>query len=253
MTARFARMRGAIRSLPVAPLLAGLLAGCAGQVRDFVGSRSSIVTPQLIRYGLDLREMRCVSEQLGNSLSPRQLRRFEQRARSVRQGYFEPERLTARDLAYVAGSMSDPQIGVVLARANAACGVDPEAIAAGENIEAQAPPAAPPAAAPAAAWLNLGAAPTGQAIAVDASTIEQDSATRTAWFRLTNPGAGAPTGLSYRLRIDCARRTIGPLAERRPAGAGAPAEQRDYGREEQGPLPIEGGTVMEIAYLALCT
>jgi hypothetical protein len=30
-------------------------------------------------------------------------------------------------------------------------------------------------------------------------------------------------------------------------------EQKDHGAAGEGALPVEGGTVMEIAYLALCT
>src|SRR5687767_4232325 len=46
--------------------LPALLAGCAGNVADYVGPRAGIVSPQLIRYGLTLDQSRCVGEKLGN-------------------------------------------------------------------------------------------------------------------------------------------------------------------------------------------
>ena len=100
-----------------------LLAGCAGNVADYIGPRASIVSAQLTRYGLNLRESRCVGEALGASLTPLQLRRLERAADSVRDGYFEPDRLTMRDLIHVAGSMDDPQVRLELARAAAGCAV----------------------------------------------------------------------------------------------------------------------------------
>ena len=74
---------------------------------------------------------------------------------------------------------------------------------------------------------------------------------RTAWFRMNDPGATEPTGVSYRLKIDCPGKIIAPLAHRRQDAAGTISDYLEYGPEEAG--PIEGGTVMEIAYLALCT
>ena len=92
-----------MRLLPLLPL--ALLAGCAGQLRDYVGPRSSIITPQLIRFGLDLTQVRCVGGRLGDTLTPLQLRRFTRAAGAVRQGYYQPDRLTMRDLLWVASSM----------------------------------------------------------------------------------------------------------------------------------------------------
>ena len=99
-------------------------------------------------------------------------------------------------------------------------------------------------------WLNLGAAGSGQSIAVDASTIEQEGPQRSAWFRMTDPGAGAPSPDTFLLRIDCSHRTINARARQRHGPAGAVAEHVDY---PDNPLPVEGGTVMEIAFLSLCT
>lgn len=236
-----------MRCLPPA-VLSLCLAGCAGNVADYIGPRSTIISPQLIRYGLDVSQSRCVSVHLADNLTPVQLRRFQRAAATVQQGYFDPTRLTARDLSYVASLMRDNSVFRELSRANAACRV--------LTVEETAPPPPPPSTPPAprpAAWLNLGAAPTGQAIAIDASTLQQDADSREAWFRLTNPGEAQPLANVYRLRIDCAHRTIQSLARRRASGGEAAfGDQQDI-PETGGALPVESGTVMEIAYLALCT
>jgi hypothetical protein len=256
-----------MRCLILIPFVA--LAGCAGNVADYVGPHTAILAPQLIRYGLDLRESRCVGERLAADLDPLRLRRLARSAGAVRQGYFDPERLSARDLAYVAAHERDPRVGPAFERAAAACSLAQASAAAaapaGPNNEGvtilgpgQLPapngtvPGAPGAASAerSPAWLNLGAAGSGQSIAVDAATIEQDGATRTAWFRMTDPGAHAAADNTYRLRIDCQHRTINSLARRRRDAAGAIAEYREY---PDNPLPVEGGTVMEIAFLSLCT
>lgn len=225
-------------------LLLGLTA-CVGQLRDFVGPRSSIVSPQLIRYGLDVTQARCVGERLGETLGPKPLRLFTRNASAVRQGYYDASRLTMRDLAWVATAMHNSEVSVALARANAACGVavvvprDPPPVVA---VAASAPRRA--------TWLNLGAAPSGQSIAIDASTIEQEGALRSAWFRLTNPGAAAPSADTYLLHIDCGRRTINSKTRQRHDATGAVTDTVEY---PDNPLAVEGGTVMEIAFLSLCT
>lgn len=225
-------------------LLLGLTA-CAGQLRDYVGPRSNIVSPQLIRYGLDVAQARCVGERLGETLRPKHLRLFTRNASSVRQGYYDPSRLTMRDLIWVATAMRNSDVTVALARANAACGVavtvprDPPPVVAVAAAAARPP-----------AWLNLGAAPSGQSIAIDASTIEQEGARRSAWFRLTSPGAAAPSADTYLLHIDCAGRTINSKTRQRHDAAGAVTDTVEY---PDNPLAVEGGTVMEIAFLSLCT
>jgi hypothetical protein len=258
---------------PVALLSIFALAGCAGQIRDYVGPRSSIVTPQLIRYGLDLAQVRCVGGRLGDTLRPLQLRRFARAAGAVRQGYYDPSRLTMRDLLWVATSMGDREVPMMLERANGACGVSIAAAPPAETRPGVAgvtilgpgtlpPPSGPQApraprgsataaAAPrAAAWLNLGAAGSGQSIAIDAATVEQEGSRRSAWFRLTDPGARAPSPDTFLLHIDCARRTINAKARERRDATGAVVDRIVY---PDNPLPVEGGTVMEIAYLSLCT
>ena len=225
----------------------GLLVGCAGNVADYVGPRTDIVAPQLVRYGLDTSQSQCVATALAQSLTPLQLRRFTRLASAVTVGYFEPGRLTVRDLMHVAASASDPQIRLELARATDSCGVTAQPASPTPPAEGSPAGPRPP------AWLNLGAAPTGQSIAVDAATLEQNGTIRKAWFRLTNPNEATPTGVSYLLNIDCAARTIEALAHRAQDSAGAVTDYREYARDAEGPLPIEGGTVMEIAYLALCT
>jgi len=249
----------------VAPVLLpfAMLAGCVGHVADYVGPRAGIVSPQLIRYGLDLAQSRCVGERLGGTLGPRQLRLFARAAGAVRQGFYDPGRLTLRDLGWVATSMGDPAVRPALDRAAQACNIAGPAAVAGagpalDGVTArilgpgQLPPpgGAPAAAGPRpATWLNLGAAGSGQSIAIDAATIEQEGSQRTAWFRMTDPGA-APSGDAYLLRIDCARRTINPKARERRDAAGAALARIDY---PDNPLPVEGGTVMEIAWLSMCT
>lgn len=241
------------RLLPLALLF---LAGCAGQVRDYIGPRSSIVRPQLIRYGFSLSEIACVGERLGETLTPRELRLFSRAARAVQRPFHDPDRFTPRDLAWVARAMPDGRVSVEFSRAIEACHVSIPAQTAAAPVPPPQPAPAESAAAPAPrppAWLNLGAAGSGQAITIDASSLEQEGSTRTAWFRMTDPAPAPPSLHSYRLRIDCARRTIQPLGHRRYDEAGAIAESRDIGPAEEAPLPIESGTVTEIAYLSLCT
>ena len=236
--------------LPLAFLSLGALSACAGNVADYVGDRTGIVAPQLVRYGLDQTQSQCVATQLTATLTPLQLRRLARVAGAVRESYSGAGRLALSDLMHVAATMSDPQIRLELTRATEGCGIGTEIPVLDVRM---APPPGAPETAPAAEWLNLGAAPTGQSIAVDAATLEREPSARKAWFRLTNPNEAAATGISYLLRIDCGARTIEALAHRRQNETGANSEYHEYAPDADGPLPIEGGTVMEIAYLALCT
>jgi hypothetical protein len=121
--------------------------------------------------------------------------------------------------------------------------------AAAPPVAALTPPAGTPAPAASPTWLNLGAAGSGQAIAVNASTIAQQGSRRTAWFRLTDPGA-TPSLDTFLLDVDCTHRTINAKAREHHDAAGAVAQHIDY---PDNPLPVEAGTVMEIAWLSLCT
>ena len=246
-----------MRSSLLALLSLGLLAGCAGNIADHIGPKTGIVADQLTRYGFDAGESQCMGERLATGLTPLQLRRLERAASAVERGYFDPSRLTPRDFRHVATTFGDSQVPLEYARAADACGMTPVAVAAPLGPpEVSAPAAATgdaTAAAPggAATWVNLGAALSGQEISVDAASVEKGATTRTAWFRMNDPGATEPTGVSYRLKIDCPGKIIAPLAHRRQDAAGTISDYLEYGPEEAG--PIEGGTVMEIAYLALCT
>lgn len=232
------------------PLLLLPLAACAGNVLDYAGSRAGIVTPQLIRFGFDLGEARCVGDRLGATVSPLLLRRLVRAASVVRRGQSAPDRLVPRDLLSVAGTVRGGDMRGALALAIGHCGMSPDRVAG--NLPRPAPTLTVPAPAvpEPSAWLNLGAAGSGQSIAVDASTLEQDASSRTAWFRLADPGAAAPGDSVFLLRIDCSARTIDARARERRDPAGAVLEHVDY---PSNPLPAENGTVMEIAFLALCT
>lgn len=227
------------------PLIAAsLLAGCAGRTEDYLGPRGPIMVPQLTRYGFDVAHVRCVNEQLTSRLSMRQLRRFAAASGALMQGYSDPDQLRASDLVVVANALDDPGIGAALAEANSSCGVDTSPAPPPPVVVAAAPPAPPP-----PAWLNLGAADSGQSIAVDASTIERGTASRSAWFRLTDPGATASSDI-FHLVVDCDGRTINATERRRLDPAGNVVESRPY---PDNPLPVEDGTVMQIAWMSLCT
>jgi hypothetical protein len=217
--------------IPAATALILCAGGCAGNVADYVGPRAGIVSPQLIRFGLTLDQSRCVGDLLGKGVSPLWLRRLTRAAGATRQGA-TPGVLTVDDLVRVSGTLSNASVREQLVAANSACA---ESSASGGG---RMP-----------AWLNLGAAPSGQSIAIDASSIEQQPSTRTAWFRLTEPGSPIPGQNTYHLRVDCSARTIAEKARRKPDGTGATVEVPG----DDKPVPMERGTVMEIAWLALCT
>jgi hypothetical protein len=239
-----------------------MLAGCAGYAIDYTKSRESILGPELARYGLDETQAQCVNQALSTRLEKGQLGILTRTTRLVKRGYSDPERLTAQDLLYVATFVKDRKVPAELSRAAASCN-----LLTNPDLAATAPtPSSSPASTETAAvtapvtasprgssWLNLGAAPTGQAIAIDAASVQDTPGRREAWFRITNPGDRGPTGAAYRLRIDCSGRTINPMALRKTGSDGAVTEEKDYGADGEGALAVEGGTVMEIAYLALCT
>jgi len=223
------------------------LAGCAGYAADYWRSETGIIAPQLTRYGFDEGQAQCAGRRLAQNLSVWQLRQLERIARLVPAGQFGQASLTPADLVRISAHVQDQRVRPeVTATVEACVPPPPEPVV----VAAEAPEPAGP---PPALWLNLGAAQSGQSIAVNASSITEQSGTREAWFRLTDPGASGPSPGSYMLRIDCAARTINALMTRRHGADWEVIEERDMRPAGEGVTPVAGGTVMEIAYLALCT
>ena len=235
-----------------------LLGGCAGYAADYWKPKQRLIAPQLGRYGMSGEQSQCVEGRLTTSLGVWQLRQLGDLANRLQTGGANPGQLGPRDFIYVAGLVRDPRVGVEAKRALDSCSVT-------VTIAAPTAPAAPsPALTPGlvpgatvetpgrpALWVNLGTAPTGQAIAVDASSIANGPSWRQAWFRLTNPGPSAAGDIAYLLRIDCAAKSITALGGRKYSPAGALIEQKDYPKPE-GPLAVEAGTVMELAFRGVC-
>jgi hypothetical protein len=224
-----------------------LTAACNTYAADYWKPKGAVVDPELGRYGLNATQSQCVRAKLASGLSHRQLRMLEASARSAAQSGLYPKVLAPRHLVFIASTVRDRAVGPVVAEAASSCG-----IAVVETVSAPQPApvsaGSPEPAQRQSIWLNLGAAPTGQQIAIDASSIEEKPPHRLAWFRLINPGQPPASGPAYRLQIDCAKRTINSMALRRPTGA-----VTEYGPGGEGAAPVERGTVMEIAWLALCT
>jgi hypothetical protein len=270
----------------LALLPAALLAGCAGYAIDYAKPKTSIIRPALARYALDERQSQCVSEYLTKNLSVWQLRQLQIVAGALKLAPGDNRPLGGSDLVWAGRNVKDPAVRPEVEKAVATCGIAaaPARAAAPTVAQQDVPPAeqpaeqaglqpgapapdygkplatiAPPAAAGSAPatpglpnWINLGAAPTGQSIAVDASTMDGKGTLRTAWFRLSNPGKGRSPA-AYYLRIDCTAKTINSLGLRRYGANEEVVDNVDYGPNGEGAAAIEGGTVMEIAYLALCT
>ena len=235
------------------PLL--LLAGCAGYAADYWKPKDSLIAPQLPRYGISAEDSRCVGERLTKNLSVWQLRQLADIARRLVPK--DGRALSPRDLASMAGLVQDPKVGPEVAATLAACnvaqGAAPPASTTTSDPAASQPGLVPGATAPQALrWIDLGAAETGQRIAVDISTVVMTAEKREGWFRLSNPGEASPSADGYRLRVDCAGRTITPTAARKYDAEGKVSQQEDYTAAWQQPLPIEAGTVMEIAWKRLC-
>ena len=266
-------MRSLILAVPLV-----FTAGCAGYAIDYVKPKSEIIGGELTRYGLDADQSVCVIGRVGETLNPWQLRQLQKAASGVTRGYSDPNRLQMSDLLWVSRHVDDPKVALELGSAATACGLGAANVASADIPATAAPasaivsaqpsgpmvtlPAAPGGAAAAppptsvapGAWVNLGAASTGQAIAIDAQSLDRSSGPQPqAWFRVANPGATGPSDTSYLLRVDCAGRTINPMAIRKHDPAGTVTEQRSYGPDGEGALAIEAGTVMEVAYRALCT
>jgi hypothetical protein len=198
-----------------------------------------------------------MGQRLSGTLSVWQLRQLERVARLMPAQRFGRAALAPVDLVEVAGVVQDGRVRPAVAAAIEGCGVTAPEIVQAASAAAEAAAAAPAPAeaggAPAALWLNLGAAPTGQAISINAASLREEGTTREAWFRLINPGQSGPSAGSYLLRVDCSSRTINAMATRRHGPDGAILQETDFRPNGEGAAPVAGGTVMEIAYLALCT
>ena len=240
-------------------LCATLLGGCAGYAADYWKPKGELIAPQLGRYGLTGQQGQCVETQLTKSLSVWQLRQLADLAKRLQAGGNNPTALTTQDFIHVAGLVEDPKVAPETRKALEACQVAPAPVrvpsvaAEPQRTAPGAAPAQPAPAVPAATplWVNLGAARTGQGIAVDAASVTRGPSWRQAWFRLLNSDQGNVGDVGYLLRIDCPARTITAHAGRKYAADGSLAEQREYPAPE-GPMPIEPGTVIEVAYHALC-
>lgn len=242
-----------MRTLLPALLLSAALSGCAGYALDYTKPKTSLIEAELSRYGLNETDAKCVGGKLAEGLSVWELRQLQLAASSVKRG--SSAALAPADLLWVSRAVESPRVGVEVARVTRECGVGTSGPVTAQRTAAPSLPTASPAA-PAAtaatAWINLGAAPTGQTISVDASSLSGSGTMRSGWFRLANPGQGRGN-VAYLLRVDCSARTINSMAIRKFDGAGAVTESRDFGPGGEGMAKIESGTVMEIAYLALCT
>jgi hypothetical protein len=234
-----------------------LLVGCAGYAADYWKPKDSLIAAQLPRYGITAGQSGCVGERLTKNLSVWQLRQLADIARRL-----EPRSgnaLSPRDLAYVAGLVQDPKVGPEVKATLESCGAagapapatvpGPAIALQGGTAPGLEPGATPP---QALRWVDLGAADTGQRIAIDITSVVMTADKREGWFRLSNPGESAPSLDGYRLRVDCPGRTITPTAARKYDAEGKVAQHEDYTANWQQPLAIEAGTVMEIAWKRLC-
>ena len=256
------------RALPVLLPLA-LLGGCAGYAADYLRPKAGIMAPQLPRYQLTGPQGECVGARLATTLSVGQLGVLARAAEAVPPTHFGGTALTSANLVYVARQLDDDTVGERVAAAvescaNAGSATPASSGAPGTPAQTSGPVQSTTAAVVTAAtaadtsragsvWLNLGAATSGQSIAVDGLSIEESGTIRQAWFRLTNPGETRPGPRSYLLRIDCATRTLNSMALRRHRADWSVEDEDRHGENGEGAAPIAGGTVMEIAFLALCT
>jgi len=241
-------------------LTPGLLGGCAGYAADYWKPKNNLIAPQLPRYGITAEQSSCVGERLTKNLSVWQLRQLADIARRLVPKSGNP--LNPRDLAYVAGLVQDPEVGPEVKATLEACGATAAAAASAAPAPGPVPatptpgstPGLEPGATPPQAlrWVDLGAADTGQRIAIDITSVVMTADKREGWFRLSNPGETAPSLDAYRLRVDCPGRTITPTAARKYDSEGKIAQHEDYTAAWQQPLAIEAGTVMEIAWKRLC-
>jgi hypothetical protein len=229
------------------------LGGCSGYAADYWKPKASLISKQLPRYGISGEASVCVEKRLTKDLSVWQMRQLADLAGRLAPGGTNPSALGSREFIYVAGLTEDPRVKPLVQTALGACHAVAAVAAAPVPAASSTPGLMPGAAhAPAAGeplWVNLGAAQTGQGIAVDAASVTRGPSWRQAWFRLLNGGGGADVG--YLLRIECPAKTIMALGGRKYAADGTLSEQKDYDKPE-GPMSIEPGTVIEVAYHALC-
>ena len=228
------------------------LGGCTtGYLSDYVRPKASVIGPQLERYGLGGNA--CVEQQLSARLSTWQNRQLADLAERLSPGGQNPAALGPREFLYIAGLVEDARVRPLVAAAFDSCDVRSGVPAAPRaNAAPEQPPAVPTPSAPAeTAWLNLGSSRSGQGIAVDAATLTRGPTWRQAWFRLINPQGSGSDDIGYLLRIDCAARTITAHAGRKYGAGGELLEQKDYATPE-GPMPIEPGTVIEVAFETMC-
>jgi hypothetical protein len=222
------------------------LGGCAGYAADYWKPKANLIAAQLPRFAIAGEEAKCVEKRLTQDLSVWQMRQLSDLAGRLTPGGTNPASLGPREFIYVAGLAEDPRVKPLVQTALGACHtVAPMA-------SAPLPSALPGSGAPSGGeplWVNLGAAQTGQGISVDAASVTRGPSWRQAWFRLLNGGGAADVG--YQLRIDCSAKTIMALSGRKYAANGSLAEQKDYDKPE-GPMGVEPGTVIEVAYHALC-
>jgi hypothetical protein len=252
--------RSGVALLSLGLLALGSLGGCAGYAADYWKPKNSLIAPQLPRYGITAAQSTCVGERLTKNLTVWQLRQLADIARRLVPKAGNP--LSPRDLASVAGLVQDPKVGPEVKATLEACGASgadargAPATVPGPAIPLQSgsTPGLEPGATPPQAlrWVDLGAADTGQRIAIDITSVVMTEDRREGWFRLSNPGETAPSLDAYRLKVDCPGRTITPTAARKYDSAGKIAQQEDYTAAWQQPLAIEAGTVMEIAWKRLC-
>jgi hypothetical protein len=234
-----------------------LLSGCAGYASDYWKSKKTLIAPQLERFGMTGTAGKCVEERLTKELSVWQLRQLGDYAARVAPS----ARVGPREFVSVAGLVEDSKVGPVTRAVIESCRVTTAAAPARPGATPSTgagtagtttTPGATTSAGPEPLWVNLGAAQTGQGIAVDASSVTRGPSWRQAWFRLLNTDQAGVGDIGYLLRIECSSKVITAHAGRKYApGGGGLVEQRQYDKPE-GPMGIEPGTVIEVAYHALC-
>jgi len=246
-----------------APLLiaCALLSGCSGYAADYWKPKGTLIAPHLGRYGFTGQQGECVEAQLTKTLSVWQLRQLGDLAGRLQTGGSNPAALGPRAFLYVAGLVEDARVKPLTQKALDACQVQAGAVVAAPAAAVSTPrtdvPASGQTPGPVASagatplWVNLGAARTGQGIAVDAASVTRGPSWRQAWFRLLNTDQGNVGDVGYLLRINCEAKTITAFSGRKYAPDGTLAEQKDYPAPE-GPMGVEPGTVIEVAYHALC-